>query len=42
MDAEVNGEVWDSSRAIENDASVKLLTWNDTCLLYTSDAADER
>ncbi|RKO72979.1 threonine--tRNA ligase [Sphingobacterium puteale] len=28
--AEVNGEVWDSARAIEEDASVKLLTWNDT------------
>jgi len=28
--AEVNGEVWDSARAIENDATVKLLTWNDT------------
>ncbi|MGJ1192005.1 MULTISPECIES: threonine--tRNA ligase [Sphingobacterium] len=28
--AEVNGEVWDSTRAIENDATVKLLTWNDT------------
>lgn len=27
--AEVNGEVWDASRAIEADASVKLLTWND-------------
>ncbi len=27
--AEVNGEVWDSARAIESDASVKLLTWND-------------
>ncbi|SFS81379.1 threonine--tRNA ligase [Sphingobacterium wenxiniae] len=27
--AEVNGEVWDASRAIEEDASVKLLTWND-------------
>lgn len=27
--AEVNGEVWDSSRAIEEDATVKLLTWND-------------
>ncbi len=27
--AEVNGEVWDSGRAIESDASVKLLTWND-------------
>ncbi|MEJ5053774.1 threonine--tRNA ligase [Sphingobacterium sp. MYb382] len=27
--AEVNGEVWDASRAIENDATVKLLTWND-------------
>lgn len=28
--AEVNGEVWDASRAIEKDASLKLLTWNDT------------
>ncbi|MEZ0451411.1 threonine--tRNA ligase [Sphingobacterium thalpophilum] len=28
--AEVNGEVWDSSRAIEEDATVKLLTWNDS------------
>ncbi|MNG79457.1 threonine--tRNA ligase [Sphingobacterium sp. GVS05A] len=28
--AEVNGEVWDSARAIEEDSSVKLLTWNDT------------
>lgn len=28
--AEVNGEVWDSSRPIENDSAVKLLTWNDT------------
>ncbi|WKK57664.1 MULTISPECIES: threonine--tRNA ligase [unclassified Sphingobacterium] len=27
--AEVNGEVWDASRAIEADANVKLLTWND-------------
>ncbi|TJZ54874.1 threonine--tRNA ligase [Sphingobacterium olei] len=27
--AEVNSEVWDASRAIEEDASVKLLTWND-------------
>ncbi|WP_118195728.1 threonine--tRNA ligase [Albibacterium indicum] len=27
--AEVNGEVWDSSRPIEADATVKLLTWND-------------
>ena len=27
--AEVNGEVWDASRAIEGDATVKLLTWND-------------
>lgn len=27
--AEVNGEVWDSARPIENDATVKLLTWND-------------
>ena len=28
--AEVNGEVWDASRAIEQDSAVKLLTWNDT------------
>jgi threonyl-tRNA synthetase len=28
--AEVNGEIWDSSRPIETDAAVKLLTWNDT------------
>jgi threonyl-tRNA synthetase len=27
--AEVDGEVWDASRAIEKDSSVKLLTWND-------------
>ncbi len=27
--AEVNGEVWDASRAIEKDSTVKLLTWND-------------
>lgn len=27
--AEVDGEVWDASRPIEQDASVKLLTWND-------------
>lgn len=27
--AKVNGEVWDSSRQIENDATVQLLTWND-------------
>ncbi len=28
--AKVNGEVWDASRPIEGDASVQLLTWNDT------------
>ncbi|MDE0871301.1 MAG: threonine--tRNA ligase [Flavobacteriales bacterium] len=27
--AEVNGEVWDPQRAIEADATLKLLTWND-------------
>jgi len=27
--AEVNGEVWDASRPIEADSSVRLLTWND-------------
>lgn len=27
--ASVNGEVWDANRAITNDASVKLYTWND-------------
>ncbi|MCC2600656.1 threonine--tRNA ligase [Sphingobacterium sp. FBM7-1] len=29
LGAEVNGDVWDASRAIEEDAAVKLLTWND-------------
>lgn len=28
--AEVNGEIWDASRAIETDASLRLLTWNDS------------
>lgn len=27
--AKVNGEVWDATRPIETDASLKLLTWND-------------
>ena len=27
--AEVNGQVWDSSRSIDTDSKVKLLTWND-------------
>ena len=27
--AEVNGEVWDVSRPINNDASIKFLTWDD-------------
>lgn len=27
--AEVNGEVWDATRPIEQDASLKLLTWSD-------------
>ena len=27
--AEVNGQIWDSSRPIETDSEVKLLTWND-------------
>ncbi|PSL07672.1 threonine--tRNA ligase [Cecembia rubra] len=27
--AKVNGEVWDASRAINQDATVQLLTWND-------------
>ncbi|OEK01032.1 threonine--tRNA ligase [Roseivirga sp. 4D4] len=27
--AEVNGEVWDANRTIDQDATVKLLTWND-------------
>src|ERR1700754_1001031 len=29
--AEVNGEVWDASRPINSDVSLKLLTWNDKC-----------
>lgn len=28
--AKINGEVWDASRAINQDATVQLLTWNDT------------
>lgn len=28
--AEVNGEIWDASRPIERDATVNLLTWNDS------------
>ncbi len=28
--AKVNGEVWDTNRAINNDAEIQLLTWNDT------------
>ena len=28
--ASVNGEVWDASRPIREDATLKLLTWNDT------------
>jgi len=28
--AEVDGQVWDAERPIEQDAKVKLLTWNDT------------
>ncbi len=29
LSANVNGEVWDSNRLIENDSTVKLNTWND-------------
>ncbi len=28
--AKVNGEVWDATRPIDHDATVQLLTWNDT------------
>jgi threonyl-tRNA synthetase len=28
LSAEVNGEVWDATRPIQNDASLKLLTWD--------------
>ena len=28
--ARVNGEIWDATRPIDGDASVQLLTWNDT------------
>src|SRR6187549_2080605 len=28
--ASINGQVWDASRPINNDASLKLLTWDDT------------
>src|SRR5687768_3388440 len=27
--AEVNGEVWDATRPLQNDVTLKLLTWND-------------
>ena len=27
--AVVNGEIWDATRAIETDATLRLLTWND-------------
>jgi threonyl-tRNA synthetase len=27
--AEVNGEIWDANRPIEQDSTIKLLTWND-------------
>ncbi|RYX80350.1 TGS domain-containing protein, partial [bacterium] len=27
--AEIDGQVWDASRPIEQDAKIKLLTWND-------------
>ena len=27
--ANVNGEVWDATRPLQNDAALKLLTWND-------------
>ncbi len=30
LSAKVNGEVWDATRPIDTDASVTLLTWNDT------------
>jgi threonyl-tRNA synthetase len=30
LSAKVNGEVWDATRPIQTDASVQLLTWNDT------------
>ncbi len=30
LSAKVNGEVWDASRPINQDASLQLLTWNDT------------
>jgi threonyl-tRNA synthetase len=33
--AKVNGEVWDATRPIQTDASLKLLTWNDTEGKYT-------
>ena len=29
LSAKINGEVWDATRPIHQDASVQLLTWND-------------
>ena len=28
--ADINGQVWDATRPIDSDASLKLLTWDDT------------
>ncbi len=30
LSASVNGQVWDATRPINEDAALKLLTWNDT------------
>ena len=30
--AKVNGEVWDATRPIQDDATLNLLTWDDPCL----------
>lgn len=29
LGAEINGEIWDATRPIQNDSTLKLLTWND-------------
>ena len=35
LSIEVNGEIWDLSRSINNDAAIKIFTWNDKGGKYT-------
>lgn len=29
LSADINGEIWDATRPLQNDATVKFLTWDD-------------